>query len=93
MENKPEWMNDPAVKNIPENKLEFLNELFSQSKGNTKNELLINLMPLLQKAKKENLNLTPEEMQIAISAIRRHSNTDEQAKIDKLLAKAKNKTT
>ena len=43
------------------------------------------LMPMLKKAKKDHLTLTPVEMQAAIQAIKRHSTRDELDKIEKLL--------
>ena len=33
MDNRPEWMNDPLVKNIEEKKLQFLSELVLGGRG------------------------------------------------------------
>ena len=47
------------------------------------------MMPMMKKAKKENLTFTPGEMSAAIAAIKRNSTQEEQEKIDQLLSKAK----
>ncbi len=85
----PAWMNDPLVRDIPERKLKFLGEMFSQSHGKSQKDMMAFMMPMLKKAKQENLSFTPQEMNAAITAIRRNSSEDEQKEIDKLLEKAK----
>ena len=47
------------------------------------------MMPMMQKAKQENLTFTPQEMAAAIAAIRKYSTPDEIQKIDQILAKTK----
>ena len=88
--NTPEWMSDPLVKDIPKRKLEFLSQVFSESQGKNQKELMMAIMPMMARAKKENLNFTPQEMGAAIAAIRSHSSEDELKQIDKILEKAKN---
>ena len=85
----PEWMSDPLVKDIPKKKLDFLSQMFSESQGKTQKELMMTLMPMMARAKKENLNFTPQEMAAAIAAIRSHSSEDELKQIDKILEKTK----
>lgn len=82
---RPEWMNDPLVNNIPQEKLNFLEALFQEAHGKSQKELMMYLMPMLKKAKKDHLTLTPVEMQAAIQAIKRHSTREELDKIEKLL--------
>ena len=82
---RPQWMNDPLVSNIHPEKLEFLEALFREAHGKSQKELMMYLMPMLKKAKKNQLTLTPDEMQSAIQAIKRHSTQEELEKIEKLL--------
>ena len=101
MENnsRPVWMTDPLVKDIPEKKLKFLEELFAQgnalknSSGNGKSqkELMAYLMPMMKKARAENLTFTPQEMNAAIAAIRKYSTREELTQIDKILEKSRGK--
>ena len=85
----PAWMSDPLVADIPAKKLKFLGEIFAQGQGKSQKELLSLMMPMMKKAKQENLNFTPQEMNAAIAAIRNHSSAEELQKIDAILAKTK----
>lgn len=84
----PEWMSDPLVSEIPEKKLRFLGEMFTQGQGKNQKEMMAFLMPMMKKAKKENLTFTPQEMSAAIAAIKKHSSEKELEQIDKILKKA-----
>lgn len=85
----PAWMEDDLVRNIPPKKLEFLGRMFLEGQGRSQKELMAQLMPMMQKAKQENLTFTPQEMNAAIAAIKKHSSAEELAQIDKLLNKTK----
>lgn len=85
--NKPAWMADELVKDIPEKKLEFLGQLFADGHGKSQKEMMAYLMPMMKKAKAEKLTFTPQEMNAAIAAIKKHSTEEELAQIDKLLKK------
>ncbi|MCI9220225.1 MAG: hypothetical protein HFH94_10890 [Lachnospiraceae bacterium] len=93
MENKerPVWMTDPLVKDIPEKKLQFVEQLFVQGHGKSQKEMMAYLMPMMKKAKAENLTFTPQEMNAAIAAIRKHSTKEELTQIDKILEKSRSK--
>lgn len=88
-ENRPAWMSDLLVKNIPEQKLDFLGQMFQESQGKSQRELIASLMPMINRAKQENLSFTPQEMGAAIAAIRKHSSEDELKQIDEILEKTK----
>lgn len=91
---RPAWMEDELVKDIPTEKLDFLNKMFTDANsrrqnmapGKSRNEMLMMLMPLIKQAKAANLSFTPQELQAAISAIRKHSTPEELAQIDKIYA-------
>ena len=101
MENqeRPVWMTDPLVKDIPEKKLKFLEQLFDQGNalknssghGKSQKEMMAYLMPMMKKAQAENLTFTPHEMNAAIAAIRKHSTKEELTQIDKILEKSRGK--
>ncbi len=85
----PAWMSDPLVANIPEKKLKFLGEMFAEGQGKNQKELMALMLPMMKKARQENLTFTPQEMNAAIAAIKKHSSAEELEKIDSILAKAK----
>jgi len=90
--NRPQWMNDPSIKDISPKKLEFLEKMFQETRGKTQKELMTLLIPMMKKAQQENLSFTPAEMNAAISAIRKYSTPEERSKMDEILAKAHKKT-
>jgi len=94
MENntRPAWMSDPLVKEIPEKKLDFLGQLFSDGHGKSQKEMMSYLMPMMKKARQENLTFTPQEMNAAIAAIKKHSTEDELKQINKILEKSNHNT-
>lgn len=87
--NKPAWMDDPSVKNISADKLDFLSRLFREGKGKSQKEMMAFFLPMMKKAKAENLNFTPAEISACIQAIKKHSTREELAQIDKLLKQQK----
>ena len=87
---KPAWMNDPSVQNISADKLNFLSGLFQEGKGKSQKEMMAFFVPMMKKAKAENLNFTPAEISACIQAIKKHSTPEELTQIDKLLKQHKN---
>jgi len=90
--NRPQWMNDPSIKDISPKKLEFLEKMFRETQGKSQKELMALLIPMMKKARQENLSFTPSEMNAAILAIKKYSSPEEVSKMDELLAKAHKKT-
>lgn len=89
MDAEPAWMSDSLVKDIPRKKLEFLGQMFTEGQGKSQKEMMAFMMPMMKKAKQENLTFTPQEMSAAIAAIKKYSSADELKQIDKILAKTK----
>ncbi len=89
MSQRPEWMSDPLVKDIPQKKLDFLGKMFDEGHGKSQKEMMAFMMPMLKRARQENLTFTPQEMNAAIAAIRKHSSAEELSQIDKILEKTK----
>lgn len=84
---RPAWMSDPLVKDIPEKKLQFVEQLFAKGHGKSQKEMMAFAVPMMKKAREENLTFTPQEMNAAIAAIRRHSSKEDLKQIDKILEK------
>lgn len=83
----PEWMNDPLVKDISTEKLQFLSSLFEGGKGKSQKEMMSFFIPMMKKAKERNLSFTQSEIASCIQAIKNHSTPDELSQIDKIMAK------
>ncbi|MCM1186663.1 MAG: hypothetical protein NC251_09060 [Lachnoclostridium sp.] len=88
--NRPPWMEDELVRNIPKEKLDFLSRLFIEGHGKSQKEMMAYLMPMMARAKKENLSFSPQEMTAAIAAIKKYSTQEELSQIDKILSKTRN---
>lgn len=92
MNSRPAWMEDELVRNIPPEKLDFLNKMFHEANARkeaagpvkSQKEMLMLLMPVLKEAKAANLTFTPAELQSAIAAIRKYSSPDELKQIDNI---------
>ena len=90
---RPAWMEDALVKEISPKKLDFLGKMFEEGHGKNQAEMMRLLMPMMKKAKQENLTFTPQEMNAAITAIKKYSTPEELSQMDKILEKAhQNKT-
>lgn len=83
----PYWMDDELVRDIPPQKLVFLSGLFTESKGKSQKEMMAFLLPMLKKAKAENLTFSQTEITACIQAIKKHSNQEELSQIEALLKK------
>ena len=86
---RPAWMEAELVKGIPQKKLDFLGRMFAEGHGKNQKEMMMFLMPMMKKAKAENLTFTPQEMNAAIAAIKKHSTPEEIKQIDNILKKGK----
>jgi len=84
---RPAWMNDPLVKDIPRRKLDFLGTLFTEGKGKNQKQMMSYLMPMMKKAKAEKLTFSQSEVNACIQAIKNHSTKEELENIDKILKK------
>ncbi len=89
---RPAWMEDDLVRNIPQEKLDFLSKMFHEANARKEaagpvkgqKEMLMLLMPVLKEAKAANLSFTPAELQSAIAAIRKYSSPEELKQIDNI---------
>lgn len=84
------WMSDPTLTKIPQQKMDFLCDMFDKVKGKDKKELMPFLMAMSGNAKKQ-VRFSYEEMQLIIAAIRRAASAEEQTQINKVLDMAAKK--
>ena len=80
MDNRPEWMNDPLVKNIEEKKLQFLSELVLGGRGKSQKEAMPYMMQKMKQAKADKISFS-------LAAIKNHSTPEELEQIDKIMKK------
>lgn len=90
-DNKPAWMKDELVKDIPESKLNFLGSLLFESKGKSQKEMMQFFLPMMKKAKAENLTFSQAEVSACIQAIKKYSTEEELSQIDSILKKTSGK--
>lgn len=81
----PAWTQEPDVRNIPPEKLDFLQKLVFESTKLTQKELLPFLMALAQRSKAEKISFSQEEMHAIIQAIKKHSTPEEVLKMDQIM--------
>lgn len=86
---RPAWMDDELVQGISPKKLDFLGRMFAEGHGKNQKEMMAFIMPMIKKAKQENLTFTPQEMNAAIAAIKKHSSPEELQQINNILEKSK----
>ena len=88
MEERPEWMSDPLVKDIPLNKLEFLSSLVTGGKGKSQKELMSFFMLRMKEARQADISFSKDEVARVIEAIRLHSTREELEKMNEIMKKA-----
>lgn len=96
---RPAWMEDELVREIPQEKLDFLSKMFSEANARrqaagpvkSQKEMLMLMMPVIRQAKAANLSFTPRELQAAVAAIRKYSSAEELEQIDRLYSQHLNK--
>ncbi len=81
------WMEDELVKDIPKEKLDFLAQIMTGSKGKSQRQMMSAMLPLMKEAQSKGLQFTAAETAAAIAAIRKYSSQEENAKIDEILHK------
>jgi len=84
---RPAWMDDELVKDIPQKKLDFAAMLFETGHGKSQKDMMRTVLPMMKKAKAENLTFNQNELNACIQAIKKYSTQEELAKMDKILSK------
>ena len=85
LEQNNEWMKNPALSQIPFQKLEFLQNMLFESKKYSGKELFPFFMSLAMKAKKQGITYTQSELDIIIPVIKQYASDDEVEKMNKII--------
>lgn len=88
-QNMPEWMQDEAVQKIDKQKLDFLNDCYAAIRGKDKKALMPLLGIKIKEARKNGLQFTPDELNIAVAAIKKRGNEETNQQIDEILKKGR----
>lgn len=87
---RPDWMQDPTLADIPQEKLDFLSLMFDKIKDKNPKELMPFFMAVSGKLKGK-ISFRSEELTLIVAAIKRSSSKEEQDRLDRLLAAAAKK--
>lgn len=78
-----EWMNDPALKGIDQNKLLFLEKLFHQGSKLTQKEMMPFLLSLAKQSKENNISFQKDEIRLIYSILQKYSTPEDIEKMQK----------
>ena len=84
-QNTPMWMQEPSLKDVPKEKLDFLQKMVFESKNLSQKELIPFLMALAQRSRASNITFTQNEMTVIIEAIKKHSTPEELMKMNQIM--------
>lgn len=87
--NQNEWMNDPLVAGIDQNKLQFLQMLVFEGKNLNREQMIPFLMSVAKKGKDSNISFDDHEIEVIVEALRKYSSAEEVEKINKLMSMKK----
>ena len=82
---RPRWMAEPSLRDIPQEKLDFLQKMVFESRALSQKELLPFLMALAQRSRTANITFSTEEMNAIIEAIKKYSTPEELLKMNQIM--------
>ncbi|HJC24130.1 MAG TPA: hypothetical protein H9761_10530 [Candidatus Eisenbergiella merdavium] len=82
---KPRWMAEPSLRDIPQEKLDFLQKMVFESRDLSQKELLPFLIALAQRSRTANITFSSEEMNTIIEAIKKYSTPEELLKMNQIM--------
>ena len=80
-----DWMKDPALMDIPIQKLQFLQSMLFESQKHSGKEMLPFFMSLAMKAKKQNISYTEEEINTIIPVLKKFASEEEISKMNQII--------
>ena len=86
-----EWMQDPALINIPIQKLQFLQTMLFESQKYSGKEMLPFFMSLAMKAKKQNISYSEDEINTIIPVLKKFASEDEVGKMNQIIKMFQNR--
>ena len=78
-----EWIKDPALKGIDQNKLLFLEKLFHQGSKLTQKEMMPFLLSLAKQSKENNISFQKDEIRLIYSILQKYSTPEDIEKMQK----------
>lgn len=81
-----DWMNDPAVRHIAQEKLMFLQKMVFESQSLSQKELMPFLMALAAKSKKQNISFNDQETTVIIDTLKKYASPAELEKMNQVLS-------
>lgn len=78
-----EWMKDPALAEIDQNKLLFLEKLFLQGSKLTQKEMMPFLLSLAKQSRENNISFQKGEIQLIYSVLKKYSTPEDLEKMQK----------
>ena len=85
MDLNTDWMQDPALINIPIQKLQFLQSMMFEGQKHSGKEMLPFFMSLAMKAKSQNITYTQEEIDTIIPVLKKFASDEEIAKMNQVI--------
>ena len=85
------WMKDPALINIPIQKLQFLQSMLFESKKYSGKEMLPFFMSLAMKAKKQNITYSEDEINTIIPVLKKFASEEEVNKMNQIIKMFQNR--
>lgn len=79
------WMLDPLLSDLDQTKLDFMQKLVFELYALAEKDRLPFLLALANRAKKENISFTEEEVDRIITVLKKNSSPEEINKMDKML--------
>jgi len=79
------WMSDPLLNDLDHKKLDFMQKLVFELNELSEKERLPFMLALANRAKKENVSFSGEEVDKIITVIKKYSSPEELEKMDKML--------
>lgn len=78
------WKQDPRVKSMPPEKIQFLSELTAQVGSIPKNQLLPKFLNLTMEAKQKGISFSDQETDILVGILSTHMNPADKGRLDTL---------
>ena len=91
MNTNNDWMKEPTLMGIPNQKLQFLQNMLFESKKHSGKEMLPFFMSLAMKAKSQNINFSEDEINIIIPVLQKYATEDEINKMNQIIKMFKSK--
>lgn len=77
--------NNPLLKNMSPEKLQFLMNFASAKKPATINEMMPFMLGSINSAKKDNIQFTPPETELLVNILKQNMSAEEAGKADKII--------